>query len=97
MHAYVAEEERRKISERVKAAIKNKRKKYGGKWGSQLHKNPYVPVRKPNPIFEEARPWVFEMRARGLKYDEIGLLAAEKFGIRFTSTRISRMLNPKSA
>lgn len=92
MHAYVAEEERKKISERVKAAIKNKRRNYGGKWGAQLHKVQKVPVRKANPIFEEARPFVESMRESGLLQREIAALATSRFGVRFDETRISRML-----
>lgn len=95
IHAYVAEEERKNISRRTKAGIEQQRKKYGGRWGGQLA---VKAGRKPSfgpDRYEIAKPFIEELRLKGVNYDQIAALATQEFGTFYSKTRVYGMLNPE--
>lgn len=97
IQAYVAQEERNKISQRTVAGIEKQRQKYDGKWGGQLNVNRgkravYGPTR-----MDMAKPFMEELRRKGNFYDQIATLATKEFGIAFSKTRVYGMLNPSHA
>ncbi len=97
IQAYVAQEERKKISVRTKAGIEQQRKKYGGRWGAQIamDRGTYRSRQKVvNPVHEKAKPFIEELRIKGVHYDQIAALATQRFGTYFSKTRVHGMLNP---
>jgi DNA invertase Pin-like site-specific DNA recombinase len=99
MKAYIAEQERHATSRRMKDAIKSIRyKKYDGKWGGGrakelgTHNWGTKPV---NPLWEEAMPYLLELRAQGLSYAKIAERASEKYGEKFSTAHVHRLLTKR--
>lgn len=99
LKAYVAEQERMATSRRMKDAVARIRKeKYDGKWGGGLakEKGTHSWGTKPvNPVFQEALPFLQELRSQGHSYDKIVEMAGIQYGQKFSKAHVYRLLNKK--
>lgn len=95
LKGWLAQQEREACSRRMKDAVKERRKAHGGLWGGAIAKQRGVvwkPTKVANPVYQEALPFMRELRAEGFSYQVIADRASHRYGHVFRKAWVYQLL-----